>query len=174
MLLFIAYMFTWSWQGKILTSIPYYYLLYAILLPCIFFLVPAHKKDLQRCPWYDVGIAVLVFGIFIYFYLNSWEIGHGDWVSKPSTLNFVLGNIIAVAALESARRITGYVFLLVVVLSGYGLSGPDKDRAAFDQSAFWARSGAMSVFGDRDDGPLISRGGYGDRTTALNLRRRDR
>ena len=55
------------------------------------------------------------------------------------------------------------------VLAGYGASGPDSHRQAFDQTAFWARSGAMSVFGDRDDGPLISRGGYGDRTTALNL-----
>jgi len=55
------------------------------------------------------------------------------------------------------------------VLAGYGATGPDSDRQAFDQTAFWARSGAMSVFGDRDDGPLISRGGYGDRTTALNL-----
>lgn len=58
---------------------------------------------------------------------------------------------------------------IYAVLSGYGTSGPDSDRQAFDQTAFWARSGAMSVFGDRDDGPLISRGGYGDRTTALNL-----
>lgn len=55
------------------------------------------------------------------------------------------------------------------VLSGYGTSGPDSERQAFDQTAFWARSGAMSVFGDRSDGPLISRGGYGDRTTALNM-----
>lgn len=55
------------------------------------------------------------------------------------------------------------------VLAGYGVQGPDSDRQAFDQTAFWARSGAMSIFGDRDDGPLISRGGYGDRTTALNL-----
>ncbi|MCY4565143.1 MAG: CoA transferase [Gammaproteobacteria bacterium] len=55
------------------------------------------------------------------------------------------------------------------VLSGYGTNGPDSHRAAFDQNAFWARSGAMSVFGDRDDGPLMSRAGYGDRTTALNL-----
>ncbi len=55
------------------------------------------------------------------------------------------------------------------VLSGYGTDGPDNERQAFDQTAFWARSGAMSVFGDRDDGPLISRGGYGDRTTALNF-----
>ena len=43
------------------------------------------------------------------------------------------------------------------VLAGYGVSGPDSDRQAFDQTAFWARSGAMSIFGDRDDGPLIDR-----------------
>lgn len=55
------------------------------------------------------------------------------------------------------------------VLSGYGTTGPDRARQAFDQTAFWARSGAMSVFGDRDDGPVLSRGGYGDRTTGLNL-----
>lgn len=58
---------------------------------------------------------------------------------------------------------------IYAVLAGYGTTGPDSDRQAFDQTAFWARSGAMSIFGDRDDGPLISRGGYGDRTTALNL-----
>ena len=58
---------------------------------------------------------------------------------------------------------------IYAVLSGYGTTSVDQDRQAFDQTAFWARTGAMSVFGDRDDGPLISRGGYGDRTTALNL-----
>ena len=59
--------------------------------------------------------------------------------------------------------------LIYGVLSGYGTQGPDSERKAFDQTAFWARSGAMSVFGDRDDGPLLSRSGYGDRTTALNM-----
>ena len=58
---------------------------------------------------------------------------------------------------------------IYAVLSGYGTVGPDSHRQAFDQTAFWARTGAMSIFGDRDDGPLISRGGYGDRTTALNM-----
>jgi crotonobetainyl-CoA:carnitine CoA-transferase CaiB-like acyl-CoA transferase len=58
---------------------------------------------------------------------------------------------------------------IYAVLSGFGTTSVDQARQAFDQTAFWARSGAMSVFGDRDDGPLISRGGYGDRTTALNL-----
>lgn len=55
------------------------------------------------------------------------------------------------------------------VLSGFGTSGPDSHRQAFDQTAFWARTGAMSIFGDRDGPSLISRGGYGDRTTALNF-----
>ncbi len=49
---------------------------------------------------------------------------------------------------------------IYAVLSGYRRTdGPDSQRQAFDQTAFWARSGAMSVFGDRDDGLLISRGG---------------
>ncbi len=58
---------------------------------------------------------------------------------------------------------------IYAVLAGFGTDGPDAQRQAFDQTAFWARTGAMSVFGDRDDGLLISRGGFGDRTTCLNL-----
>lgn len=56
-----------------------------------------------------------------------------------------------------------------VVLSGFGLSGPDSERQGFDQSAFWARSGAMSLSGEARDAPSLCRGGYGDHTTALNL-----
>lgn len=55
------------------------------------------------------------------------------------------------------------------VLSGYGLDGPDAERQAFDQSAFWARSGAMTVSGEDGDAPSLCRGGYGDHTTGLNL-----
>ena len=58
---------------------------------------------------------------------------------------------------------------IYAVLSGYGTDGPDSERQAFDQTAFWARSGAMSMFGDREGIPLLSRGGYGDRMTSLNL-----
>src|SRR5258707_8236051 len=34
---------------------------------------------------------------------------------------------------------------IYAVLSGYGVAGCDSQRQAFDQTAFWARSGAMSV-----------------------------
>ena len=50
---------------------------------------------------------------------------------------------------------------IYAALSGFGTTGPDAGRQAFDQTAFWARSGAMSVFGDRDDpGPLLWDGAH--------------
>ncbi len=55
------------------------------------------------------------------------------------------------------------------VVSAFGLEGPDAERAGFDQTAFWARSGAMSVVGNVGDRPSFCRGGYGDHTTALSL-----
>jgi crotonobetainyl-CoA:carnitine CoA-transferase CaiB-like acyl-CoA transferase len=58
---------------------------------------------------------------------------------------------------------------IYVVVSGFGLNGPDAERQGFDQSAFWARSGAMGVTGDVNELPVLCRGGYGDHTTALNL-----
>ena len=58
---------------------------------------------------------------------------------------------------------------IYVIVSGFGLNGPDSERQAFDQSAFWARSGAMGVTGDVNDPPVLCRGGYGDHVTALNL-----
>ena len=36
--------------------------------------------------------------------------------------------------------------LIYVSFNGYGTEGPDKDRTGFDYTAFWTRSGAMSLF----------------------------
>ena len=55
------------------------------------------------------------------------------------------------------------------VLSAFGTKGPDAEREGFDQSAYWARSGAMSVSGDTTSAPSLCRGGYGDHTCAINL-----
>lgn len=59
--------------------------------------------------------------------------------------------------------------IVYTVVSAFGLDGPDAERAGFDQTAFWARSGAMAMVGNAGDDPSICRGGYGDHTTALNL-----
>jgi len=54
-------------------------------------------------------------------------------------------------------------------VTGYGSTGPDADRAGWDITSFWARSGIMSVIGEPDAPPPGCRGGMGDHTTGLNL-----
>ena len=59
--------------------------------------------------------------------------------------------------------------LIYVVLTGYGTRGPDSAMTAFDYSAFWSRSGIMSLIGEPDGPPMPCRPGQGDHATALNL-----
>ena len=54
-------------------------------------------------------------------------------------------------------------------INGYGETGPDKDNAAFDTVAFWARSGAMMDITEEDTPPLIPTLAFGDATTACSL-----
>jgi crotonobetainyl-CoA:carnitine CoA-transferase CaiB-like acyl-CoA transferase len=57
--------------------------------------------------------------------------------------------------------------LVYGIISGYGLEGPDADKAAYDIAAYWARSGIAASL--RAPGsPLPSqRGGMGDHTVAM-------
>ena len=66
------------------------------------------------------------------------------------------------AVFERNRR------LVYVSVTGYGLSGPDAARPGFDFSAFWARSGIMSVVGHPEAPPVLSRIAQGDHTTGIN------
>jgi crotonobetainyl-CoA:carnitine CoA-transferase CaiB-like acyl-CoA transferase len=59
--------------------------------------------------------------------------------------------------------------LIYAAVSAYGARGPEKDRLGYDYTAFWARSGIMSLVGDRDAPPVVTRPGFGDHTTALAL-----
>ncbi|MGH7898218.1 MAG: CaiB/BaiF CoA transferase family protein [Candidatus Binatia bacterium] len=59
--------------------------------------------------------------------------------------------------------------LIYATLSGYGTRGPDKDRAAFDYAAFWARSGAMASLGEPGGPPPTQRPAMGDHPAGLAL-----
>jgi crotonobetainyl-CoA:carnitine CoA-transferase CaiB-like acyl-CoA transferase len=59
--------------------------------------------------------------------------------------------------------------IIYATLSGYGLRGPDKDRAAFDYAAFWARSGAMASLGEPGATPPTQRPAMGDHPAGLQL-----
>ena len=53
--------------------------------------------------------------------------------------------------------------------TAYGLDGPDAERAGFDNAAFWARTGIMSIVGQPGTPPDMFRGGQGDHTAGLAL-----
>ena len=49
--------------------------------------------------------------------------------------------------------------------SGYGQEGPNRDQAAFDELAFWARGGFMGVLGQPEGCPVPLHGAMGDLAT---------
>ena len=53
--------------------------------------------------------------------------------------------------------------------TGFGMKGPDRDRAAFDDTVFWIRSGIMSTLGEPDVPPVPLRGAMGDLSCAVFL-----
>jgi crotonobetainyl-CoA:carnitine CoA-transferase CaiB-like acyl-CoA transferase len=59
--------------------------------------------------------------------------------------------------------------LIYANLTGYGLKGPEKNSGGYDSVAFWARSGVMELLREEDNPPVVSRGAYGDSTTAQSL-----
>src|SRR4051794_25785254 len=59
--------------------------------------------------------------------------------------------------------------LVYASMSGYGLAGPDRNRAAYDVGAFWARTGVAAQLVPPGVPPPGIRGGLGDHTAALAL-----
>ncbi len=59
--------------------------------------------------------------------------------------------------------------LVYAAITGYGLDGPDKDRAAYDIGAFWARSGIAHLLTSPGGTPPFQRGGMGDHSAAMTM-----
>ncbi|MEM9464402.1 MAG: CoA transferase [Actinomycetota bacterium] len=57
--------------------------------------------------------------------------------------------------------------LIYAAITGYGLEGEDRDRAAFDIAAFWSRSGIAHLLTRPGEDPPFQRGGMGDHNTGL-------
>ncbi|GFG73885.1 CaiB/BaiF CoA transferase family protein [Mycobacterium botniense] len=59
--------------------------------------------------------------------------------------------------------------LVYGLITGYGMAGPDADRAAYDVAAFWARAGVAHLLTRPGDTPPFQRGGMGDHMVAMTL-----
>jgi crotonobetainyl-CoA:carnitine CoA-transferase CaiB-like acyl-CoA transferase len=71
--------------------------------------------------------------------------------------------------LDHAALLERHPRLVYACVTGYGLEGPDRDRAGYDIGAFWARSGLAHTTVAPDQLPPPLRAGAGDHTTALAL-----
>ena len=56
--------------------------------------------------------------------------------------------------------------LIYAHFSGYGDTGPEKDRPGFDIAAYWAKSGLPLEWSTREAGPFRPLPGFGDSTVA--------
>ncbi|MFY9921322.1 MAG: CoA transferase [Mycobacterium sp.] len=59
--------------------------------------------------------------------------------------------------------------LVYGLITGYGETGPDADRAAYDVAAWWARAGLAHLLTRPGDTPPFQRGGMGDHTAGMTL-----
>lgn len=59
--------------------------------------------------------------------------------------------------------------LVYGLVTGYGLAGPEADRAAYDVAAFWARAGLADLLTRPGDTPPFQRGGMGDHSAGMTL-----
>lgn len=57
--------------------------------------------------------------------------------------------------------------LIYASITGYGLTGADKDRPGFDIASFWARAGLAAAFAPKGSEPVPIRSAMGDHTTSL-------
>ncbi|MDT5132820.1 MAG: hypothetical protein QOE41_2131 [Mycobacterium sp.] len=80
---------------------------------------------------------------------------------RPSALQR-LGLDFKTVAARNARLVYG-------LITGYGLTGPDADRAAYDVAAFWSRAGLAHLLTRPGDTPPFQRGGMGDHLTGMTL-----
>ncbi len=80
---------------------------------------------------------------------------------RPVALRRIGLDFEAVAALNP-RLIYG-------MITGYGDTGPDADRAAYDVAAFWARAGIAHLLTRPGETPPFQRGGMGDHSAGMTL-----
>lgn len=59
--------------------------------------------------------------------------------------------------------------LIYADITGYGDSGPDADLPGFDITAYWARTGLLSLTRDAGAPPTLPVSGSGDHATAVSL-----
>ena len=100
----------------------YYYFMLAMLLPLVFLLYPPWRNvgPMDRVPWYDILLSLIVFAVSIVFaahgeenLLEGWEYAAPEWAVYASYFMWLM-------VLEATRRAGGMpIFVICLVVSLY-------------------------------------------------------
>jgi len=71
--------------------------------------------------------------------------------------------------LDAETLLAKYPRLVYGLITGYGIAGAEKDKAAYDIAGFWARSGIAHMLTQPGSHPPFQRGGMGDHGTGMVL-----
>jgi crotonobetainyl-CoA:carnitine CoA-transferase CaiB-like acyl-CoA transferase len=73
------------------------------------------------------------------------------------------------AGLDPATVLAAQPKLVYGLATGYGMTGAERDRAAYDAGAFWGRAGIGATLAPAGGEPPFPRTAFGDHATALAL-----
>lgn len=110
-LLAIYQIFGFTFRGRVLLEVEYYWLFIGLFSAATFLYLPAWKRK-GAPPWYDLILAVTILGISIFFFMNGRDMVIMGWSNIP------LGIAVWLIMMETARRGGGIPFFLVVFFLG--------------------------------------------------------
>jgi crotonobetainyl-CoA:carnitine CoA-transferase CaiB-like acyl-CoA transferase len=101
---------------------------------------------------------------------NGREVLHRLLESADVLLTSLRPSALARLGLDADSVRAQYPRLVYARGHGYGMRGPDTNRAGYDASAYWARGGVAHVLTPPNLGhPLSPRGAFGDRNGGMSL-----
>jgi TRAP transporter 4TM/12TM fusion protein len=102
--------------GWIMQEIPFLGLFVALIIPPVFFLFPATKRDSERIRWYDVSLFTVALAGGLFVFLFGTEAPAMGWDIAPPTAALVIGPLYLIVLLEACRRSIGVSYTAVLTL----------------------------------------------------------
>lgn len=103
-------------------STAYYYIIVGLFLPVAFLVSPAREADKDGTRWYDWALAVLAFGVCIYFSTQADNILYMGWEFQAPTYAVLMAGALVLLSLEAVRRCAGLpLFVICAVFASFPL-----------------------------------------------------